>query len=105
MHRVLLVLVLADFDTTRFEARLVKADFEALDDPRLEVLGTAAGPRLGQTVAEPFDTGQPPPFAAVPAIGAPDLAARFEPDQCRHDLDLETVRDVERGIVNALRHG
>jgi hypothetical protein len=104
MQRLLLVLVLADFDVARFETGLVEADFEAFDYPGLDVLGAAAGPRLGQVAAEPGNAAQALPLAAIPTVGAGDLAARLEPDQSRHDLDLEPMRHVERGIVDTSRH-
>src|SRR3954447_23364332 len=53
---------------------------------------------------ETRNAGQPLPFGAVPAIGARHLAAAFETDQGRHDLDLKTVRDVEPKIGFARRH-
>src|SRR4029077_14364525 len=88
-HRLLLVLVLADFDAARSEPGFVEAHFQALDHARLDILGAAAGSRLGKIAAEAGNAGQALPFAAVPAIGAADLAPPGEPDQGRHDLDLE----------------
>src|SRR5205085_5463953 len=104
-HHLLLVLVLADLDAARFETGLVEAHLEPLDDAGLDVLGAAARTLLRQAVAEPAYPGQPLPFAAVPAIGAGDLAAAFEADQGRHDLDLQLMRDIEREVVHRARHG
>src|SRR5205823_10863280 len=95
-HRFLLVLVLADLDAARFEAGLVEAHLEAFDNAGLDILGAAARALLRQAVAKPAYPGQPLPFAAVPAIGAGDLAAALEADQGGHDLDLQLVRYVER---------
>src|SRR5262249_38864529 len=78
-HRLLLVLILADFDPSRSEPGLVEADFEALNDTRLDILGAAAGARFRQLAAEPRNAGQALPFAAVPAIGAVDFAPFGEP--------------------------
>ncbi len=90
-HRLLLVLILADFDPPRSEPGLVEADLEAFDHTRLDILGAAAGARLGEIAAEAGNAGQALPFAAVPAIGAADLAPLYEADQGRHDLDLEAI--------------
>src|SRR4029077_19036106 len=101
----LLVLVLTDFDPPRSEPGLVEADLEALDHARLDILGATAGSRLRQIAAEPGDAAEALPFAAIPAIGAANLAPLGEPDQGRHDLDLEAIRYVERRVVDAPRHG
>jgi hypothetical protein len=42
---------------------------------------------------------------AIKPLGAIDLATGGEPDQGRHDLELEQMRDAERGVVDAPWHG
>jgi len=71
---------IADHYAARFEAGFVEADPEALDYTRLDILGAAARARVGQIAAEPGNTAESFPFAAVPPISAADLAARLEAD-------------------------
>ena len=104
-HRLLLVLIAPDLDAARFEPGLVEANSEPLEHPGLDILGAAAGAGLRQIPAEPGNAADPLPFAAVPAIGAPDLAAALEADQGRHHLDPEPVRGVEHRVVNPSWHG
>ena len=103
-HRLLLVLVIAQFDATRAKPGLIEADLETLDDPRLYIFGATARTLIRQPVAEPNDTREALPFAAVPAIGPRDLAAAFEADQGRHDLDFQPVRHVKREVVHRGGH-
>src|SRR5205823_12376594 len=67
-HRLLLVLVRADLDPARPQPGFVEADLQPFDDPALDILGAAARPGSGATVAEIADPGDPLPLAAVPAI-------------------------------------
>jgi hypothetical protein len=87
----MLVLLRADLDAAGFEPGLVEADLEPFDDPRLDILGAAAGTGFGKIAAEIADAAEPLPLAAVPAISTADLAACLEADQGRHDFDLEPM--------------
>src|SRR6202022_2477836 len=87
------------------EPGLVEAHLQSLDCARLNIPGAAARARFRQAAAEPGAPGEALPFAAVPAKGARNLAAIFQPNQRRYDLDLQAMRDVERGVVDRLRHG
>ena len=94
-HRLVFVLVVAQFDAARFEAGLVEADLQVLEGAGLDVLRAAAGAKLRQAGADALEAADAFPLAAIPAIGAVHLQPIGAADQGRHDLDLQRVRDLE----------
>ena len=94
-----IVFLLANGDFARRDPGFTVADFQLGQVDGIDVQRTAARPQWRQIRADTGQPGQRRPFPLVPAIGPRHLRTIPHADQCRHDLDAQPVRDIQRQVI------